>query len=168
MLVDILYRCAYRVGHPLARQWWRLRRPRGRGVAVAVWWQGRLLAVRPSYRRGYDLPGGGVEPGETAVAAAVRELAEELAVAVPPGELRQAARLDFVLDHRRIDETLFAWHPAAPPHLRVDRREIVWAGFMAPAALAGAPLTPSLRHALSLPYPAPPYPTLAYPAGPRR
>lgn len=154
MLVDILYRCAYRVGHPLARQWWRLRQPHGRGVAVAVWWQGRLLAVRPSYRRGYDLPGGGVEPGETAVEAARRELAEELGVAVPPWELEEAARLYFVIDHRRIDETLFAWHPARPPELRVDRREIVWAGFMAPAALAGARLTPSLRHALALPYPA--------------
>ena len=148
MPVDILYRCAYRVGHFLARQWWRLRRPAGRGVAVAVWWQGRLLVVRPSYRRGYDLPGGGLEPGETAVEGAVRELAEELAIAVPAAELRELGRRAFVLDHRRIDETLLAWHPVEPPALRVDRREIVWADFVAPAALEGARLTPSLHHAL--------------------
>jgi 8-oxo-dGTP pyrophosphatase MutT (NUDIX family) len=151
MPVDILYRCAYRGGHLLARQWWRLRRVPGRGVAVAVWWQERLLVVRPSYRRGYDLPGGGLGPGETAVEGAVRELAEELAIALPAAELRELGRLAFILDHRRIEETLLAWHPAAPPALHVDRREIVWAGFLAPAALEGARLTPSLRHALARP-----------------
>jgi 8-oxo-dGTP pyrophosphatase MutT (NUDIX family) len=148
MPVDSLHRCAYRVGHLLARQWWRLRRPHGRGVAVAVWWRGRLLVVRPSYRRGYDLPGGGLDPREEPRRGAVRELAEELALDIPPAELQELGLLTFTLEHRRIEETLFAWQPAAEPVPRIDRREIVWAGFVPPAALDGAAATPSVRHAL--------------------
>ena len=151
MLVDSLHRNAYRFGHLLARQWWRLRRPRGHGVAVAVWWRERLLVVRPSYRPGYDLPGGGLHPGEEPRQGAVRELAEELAVAVPRLELADLGLFSFTLDHRRIRETLFAWQPAAEPALRIDRREIVWAGFVRPDVLAAAQVTPSVRHALRRP-----------------
>lgn len=151
MLVDDLHRCAYRVGHLLARQWWRLRRPQGRGVAVAIWSEGRLLVVRPSYRRGYDLPGGGLDAGEEPRQGAARELAEELAVEIPTGELQDLGLFDFVLEHRRISETLFAWHPPAEPDLRIDRREIVWAGFLPPAELHGTAVTPSVRHALRRP-----------------
>jgi ADP-ribose pyrophosphatase YjhB (NUDIX family) len=153
MLVDTLHRCAYRVGHLLARQWWWLRRPGGCGVAVAVWWQGRLLVVRPSYRAGYDLPGGGLDAGEEPRLGASRELAEELGVEIRPSELQDLGLFDFMLEHRQIQETLFAWHPPAEPALHIDRREIVWAGFVEPAALSAARITPSVRHALRSPGP---------------
>ena len=151
MLVDDLHRCAYRMGHLLARQWWRLRRPEIRGVAVAVWSAGRLLVVRPSYRRGYDLPGGGLDAGEEPRRGAARELAEELAVELPTAELQDLGLFDFTLEHRRIRETLFAWHPLGEPALRIDRREIVWAGFLPPTELHRAAVTPSVRHALHRP-----------------
>lgn len=151
MLVDSLHRHAYRFGHLLARQWWRLRRPQGFGVAVAVWWRGRILVVRPSYRPGYDLPGGGLDAGEEPRRGAARELAEELALEVPPAELQDLGLFDFVLEHRRIRETLFAWQPADLPALRIDRREIVWAGFVLPDVLAATAVTPSVRHALNRP-----------------
>lgn len=37
-----------------------------------------VLLVQPAYKRYCDLPGGLVEPGETAIAAALREVEEEL------------------------------------------------------------------------------------------
>ncbi|WP_170214961.1 NUDIX hydrolase [Streptomyces otsuchiensis] len=55
---------------------------------VAVRHRGRLLLVRERHRQCWELPGGGIDPGETAREAAARELMEEAGQRVPPGELR--------------------------------------------------------------------------------
>ena len=48
-------------------------------VGAAILYGGRVLAARRTPpRAGWELPGGKVEPGETAEAAVVREVAEEL------------------------------------------------------------------------------------------
>jgi mutator protein MutT len=63
---------------PLFRIWWRLSRPMTLGARVICSDEtGRVLLVRHSYAKGWHFPGGGVEIGETALQAAVRELAEE-------------------------------------------------------------------------------------------
>lgn len=63
---------------PVARLYWRLTRPMTLGVRIiATNEEGQILLVRHSYIQGWFLPGGGVEKGETAIQAAVRELAEE-------------------------------------------------------------------------------------------
>lgn len=49
--------------------------------------EGRILLVRPSYKPGWDLPGGYVESGETPTQAAVREVQEELGIKPPIGAL---------------------------------------------------------------------------------
>jgi ADP-ribose pyrophosphatase YjhB (NUDIX family) len=49
--------------------------------AVIIDGQGRIFLVRHSYVPGWHLPGGGVEVGETLVAALARELAEECNIA---------------------------------------------------------------------------------------
>ena len=48
---------------------------------------GRVLLVRPSYKPGWDIPGGYVEPGESPKQACVREVNEELGIAPPIGDL---------------------------------------------------------------------------------
>ncbi|RAX15453.1 NUDIX domain-containing protein [Pseudarthrobacter sp. AG30] len=48
---------------------------------------GRLLTVRKRGTAMFMHPGGKPEPGETAVQAAARELAEEVGIVVPPQEL---------------------------------------------------------------------------------
>ncbi|MFJ8584949.1 (deoxy)nucleoside triphosphate pyrophosphohydrolase [Streptomyces sp. NPDC093595] len=59
-------------------------------VAGAVFDGGRLLAARrsapPALAGRWELPGGKLEPGETAPEALVRELREELGVEIEPGE----------------------------------------------------------------------------------
>jgi 8-oxo-dGTP diphosphatase len=49
--------------------------------------EGRILLVKPTYKDGWDIPGGYVEPGESPAQAAAREAVEELGVAVPVGRL---------------------------------------------------------------------------------
>ena len=73
-IMDRFWRLAYRLGFRAARLWWRLRRPDHDGAVVAVWLNGRVLAVQQSYRSNLSWPGGGIRRGE----AARREPREEL------------------------------------------------------------------------------------------
>src|SRR4051812_37056562 len=49
--------------------------------------EGRILLVKPTYKDGWDIPGGYVEPRESPAAACRRELREELGLDRQPGRL---------------------------------------------------------------------------------
>jgi 8-oxo-dGTP pyrophosphatase MutT (NUDIX family) len=48
---------------------------------------GQVLLVDPSYKQGFEVPGGYVEPGESPRAACIREVREELGIEPPIGGL---------------------------------------------------------------------------------
>jgi 8-oxo-dGTP diphosphatase len=48
---------------------------------------GRVLLVRPTYKPGWDIPGGYLHPGETPTEAAAREVSEELGIKPPLGRM---------------------------------------------------------------------------------
>ena len=101
---------------PLFRAWWRMRRPMTLGVrGVACDEAGRVLMVRHTYAPGWHLPGGGVERGETAVAAIVREMAEEAGVEAIGAPLLvgfYANHANFPNDHIALYR-IQSWRPCA-------------------------------------------------------
>lgn len=144
-LLDGPWRLAYWLAFRLLRCWWFLRRPHHQGALVAVWHEGRVLMLTPSYRKTLDFPGGGRRRGEAAAQAAARELAEETGIAVVQAALALALEMT-VFWHWRYDEVaIFELRLAEPPVIRIDGREIVAARFLAPEAALAAEVSPFVR-----------------------
>lgn len=84
----------------LMHVYWRFARGMTLGVrGLVIDGAGRILLVQHSYVRGWHLPGGGVEPGETMMHALARELAEEGNI-----RLTGAPRLHGVFFNRRASQ----------------------------------------------------------------
>jgi 8-oxo-dGTP pyrophosphatase MutT (NUDIX family) len=115
---------------------------RARMAAGALFFDdaGRVLLVKPTYKDGWDLPGGCVEPGESPRAACVREVAEELGIKPPIGNLlvidwaphpTDGDKLLFVFDGGRLADAELA-------RVQLDNDEIGQYGFHATDQLAAA------------------------------
>ena len=74
-----------------------------RSAGLAIVWQGKVLLTHTTGRKfttGYGIPKGGIEPGETEIAAAIREAYEEIGVKVP-GRLVKGNPYTFVVTSRK-------------------------------------------------------------------
>ena len=83
-----------------------------------------LLMAERGDGYGWAVPGGAIEPGETGLQAAIRELAEETALPVTP-ELCRTMPPRYVPDPRASDE---AWAVTIPVHIDLGRRDLVTYG----------------------------------------
>jgi 8-oxo-dGTP pyrophosphatase MutT (NUDIX family) len=115
--------------------YWRLSRGMTLGVrAVVVDDVGRVFLVKHSYVTGWHLPGGGVEPEETALEALARELREEGNI-----EVTAVPKLHAVYFNERVSRRdhviLFVVRTFRQIAEPVPDREIIAHGFFAPQAL---------------------------------
>jgi ADP-ribose pyrophosphatase YjhB (NUDIX family) len=147
-VVDAGIRCLLVAAYRGARIWWFLARPTHIGAVAAIWHGGELLLVRSSYRRGWTLPGGGVGASEAPREAARREIGEEVGIALEGASLNPAIAVEDDWESRRETVHVFETRLLRRPAIRVDRREIVEARWMTPAAARQERLPPHVRRYL--------------------
>lgn len=104
---------------------------------------GRLLTVRKRGTGMFMHPGGKPEPGESAVQAAARELAEEVGIVVDPGELQLMGT--WIADAANeaatdIEATVFRAPGTWMAHPSAEIAEIRWLDLAAPLPADLAPL----------------------------
>ena len=153
---DAIFRAAIRLGYPLARIWWQLRKPTIHGAHVILCTRSanscedEILLVRNSYRRALSAPGGGIRRGERPIDGALRELFEEVGIRLRPERLRDRGQIFLFQDGRRDHGHFFeCWlEEGERPAIRIDHREVVWAGFVRGSKLLGLDLVPHLRRYL--------------------
>jgi 8-oxo-dGTP pyrophosphatase MutT (NUDIX family) len=130
-----LRRALWPISRPLLHLYWRWSRPATLGArALVVDGTGRVFLVKHSYVDGWHLPGGGVEAGETMLAALARELAEEGNI-----ELTAAPKLHALYFNKRASRrdhvALYVVHDFRQTAMPKPNREIVEHGFFALGAL---------------------------------
>lgn len=144
-IVDAGFRMAYRTAYQLMRIYWQVARPTTRGALIAIWHKEELLLIRNSYVSYYSVPGGYLKSGETPVMAAVREVAEEVAIQARPGALRVGREEKHNWEGKTDEVTIFDLEVEERPPFRVDGREVIAAGFYTPTQALQLDLFPPLR-----------------------
>jgi 8-oxo-dGTP diphosphatase len=96
----------------------------------------------------YSLPGGYLHTGEASRDAAVRELKEEIGLAVRPDQLEPA--LDITQDWEGKIDRVEIWNldTETRPSVRVDNREVVEAGWYTRERALALNLYPPLRRVI--------------------
>jgi 8-oxo-dGTP diphosphatase len=128
-----LRRLGYRFAYRVLQAFWFIARPHKRGVKCLVTDRDRVLLVRHTYGRpSWDLPGGSIKRRESPLAAARREMNEELGL--DGAEWAEFAEVDGRVDHRRDTIHCFRvelWGPA----LTLDHGELAAAQWFPRAEL---------------------------------
>jgi ADP-ribose pyrophosphatase YjhB (NUDIX family) len=128
-----LRRFGYRLAYRVLQVFWFVARPPKQGVKCLVTCRDRVLLVRHTYgSRAWDIPGGAIKRGEPPLAAARREMDEELGLSevewMDIGEIRGN------VNHRRDTIHCFCAE-LCEPALTIDRGELATVQWFARGAL---------------------------------
>jgi ADP-ribose pyrophosphatase YjhB (NUDIX family) len=146
---DLALRQIYRLGYRVLRVYALVVRRPARGVKCLLTHDGEVLLVRHTYgpRRIWHLPGGGVRRAESNVAAASREMNEELGLSGL--SWHDLGTVDLHLDGRRVAIGCLRAE-VADGVLQRDRAEIAEARWFDPRDLP-SPLGHEVLRVLALP-----------------
>jgi len=148
-MINAVIRTVYRLAHLGLRMLWFVRRPETNGALVAVWFQGRVLLVKNSYRRQLTLPGGYVRAREDRRTAAVRELREEVGIQASPKKLVHGYHGTHMFEYRKDTLDIYELELEEEPTVRIDEREVVRAEFHTPSEVLGMSIVPHLEEYLA-------------------
>jgi 8-oxo-dGTP diphosphatase len=113
-------------------------------AALVVRADGQTLLVRKAGTTAFMQPGGKIEPGETAVAAFIRELAEEIGLVVTPADCQPLGRFTAIAAHEPdaivIAETFIVRSDATASPAR-EIAQVAWVDPAAPGERELAALT---------------------------
>lgn len=140
-IIQLVYWVAYR----LHLAWAFLFRPTTEGVWIAVWSDGNLLIIKNSYRNTITLPGGGIDNNETPVAAAIRELDEEVGINATPDQLSLFSQYYSTCEFKHDCIHLFELKLAAVHAVEIDHREVSWFDVCSLEQAQNMNLFPALR-----------------------
>jgi 8-oxo-dGTP pyrophosphatase MutT (NUDIX family) len=147
--VDRAFQVGYIVAYRLMRAYWAVRRPVTHGALIALWNDGEVLLVRNSYLDYYSAPGGYLRRNESAPAAAVRELEEEVGILVSPDQLVLALELTHEWENKHDHVRIFNLDLPARPLVRVDQREVLDAGWFTPERALALNVFPPLAQVIA-------------------
>lgn len=124
-LVDVAHQWAFWLRFRLALMRWRFSKPSCRGSLVMLWRGDQVLLVRTSYTPGWHAPGGGIEPGERPIEAALRELEEEIGLVLEESDLRLALTTEYEWNFRQDRAFIFEAEMPTNQAIKLDLREII-------------------------------------------
>ena len=145
-LYNKLARIFYRLAYKVIQLWFFVARPTISGVYVAVWYEGRLLVIKNSYKKSFTIPCGRIKRGEAIAQAAVRELNEEVGIKLDPGQLTFVGRYNGQFKWARDEGSFFEIEMNQMPQIEPDNREVVWARFMSLEQIRKLPLNATVKN----------------------
>jgi len=147
-LWDKIFQWAYWVVYRLLICFWFIFRPSVKGVFVAIWFDGKILIIKNSYKKRFTVPGGFLKRNENPVLAAARELEEEVSIQMPLDRLHFAGEFTFFDEFKHDTVFFFEATLSDPPEIKLDNREVIWGKFLSPSSATALSLTPAVRQYL--------------------
>ena len=127
--IDACFRAGLRVAWLGLRAYFAVFRPTVRASAVLIHWDGKLLLVTNSYRKGHGFPGGMLKWREDPRQGACREIEEEVGLAIPQDRLDSIGLFVRKEWGAEIELHAFSLQVEQKPSFEIDRREVVAAEF---------------------------------------